>query len=196
MKAVINRLLGMFGVSRTTAAANEAGGIQTLQVQILGSGVIAELREPVPSAQHFGFASSPVPGASHVIVFLGGDRTKGIAIASNDPRYRPTGMKPGESMQYDDQGRQIYLSASSIVVNAKGAPVTVNDATTVTINASTEVIMNTPILKVSGDIQDNFETNQHTMAQMRTLYDEHDHQVADVQAGSSIITTSTPSPQE
>lgn len=191
-----HRILGMIGISATTAAANESSGTQTLQVQILGLGNPVELRDPIPSVQQFGFASSPVPGASHVIGFLGGDRAKGVAIASNDPRFRPTGMKSGESMMYDNQGRQIYLSAAGIVINANGSSVTVNGATTVTINAATEIIANTPILKCSGDIVDNYQTNTRTMATMRSIYDAHDHPVANVQTGDSTVTTGTPNQQE
>lgn len=196
LTSIGHRVLGLLGISATTAAANESAGTQTLQVQIMGIGSPVELRDPIPSVQLFGFASSPVPGASHVVGFLGGDRTKGVAIGSNDPRYRPTGMKSGEAMVYDNQGRQIYLSAAGIVINANGSPVTVNGATLVTINASAEVVMNTPILKVSGDIQDNYQTNTRTMATMRSIYDSHNHPVPGVQAGDSTVTTSTPNQTE
>jgi phage gp45-like len=163
-----NRILGMLGISATTAAADESAGIQKLQVQILGIGNPVELREPIPSVQQFGFASSPVPGASHVVTFLGGDRTKGIAIGSNDPRFRPTGMKSGEAMMYDSLGRQIYLSQPGVVIDANGAPVTINGASAVTINASAEISFtaagHTLTISSAGVVIDGttFGTHTHT----------------------------------
>ena len=126
MKAFLNRLLGMAGIAATTANSNENAGAQTLQVQILGLGGPAELRDPLPSTQLYGFASAPVPGAHHVVIFLGGDRTKGVAIASNDPRYRPQGLKPGEAMVHNNTGVQLYLSEAGLVINSGGLPIIIN----------------------------------------------------------------------
>lgn len=126
ISALHRRVTMMLGIGNTTQAANETGGVQQLQVTMLVAGSAAETRDNVASMQFYGFSSSPVPGARHLIGFLSGDRKKGIAIASSDPRYRPTGMKAGEVMIHDNQGRQIYLSASGIVINCNGSPLTIN----------------------------------------------------------------------
>ncbi|MCY0854348.1 hypothetical protein [Cupriavidus sp. D39] len=87
-------------------------------------------------------------------------------------------------MIYSQDGKQVYLTASGgIFVKANGQPVEVDGATTVTINAATKVRMVTPLLECTGDIIDNADTNTHTIAQMRVLYDEHTH--GGVQFGSS-----------
>lgn len=149
MRAVLNRVLGLCGISKTTNTADDTGGVQKLQVQILGSGVTPELRDPLPSAQQYGFASSPVPGASHVVIFLGGDRTKGIAVASNDPRYRPTGMKPGEAMVHDNIGNQVYLSQSGLDITG---------ATSITLTAGGHTLS----ISAAGVVIDGIVFGTHT----------------------------------
>ncbi len=190
------RILSMLGVGRATAASVE-GATQTVQVAFLGTANAGpEIRDGIPSMQLYGLASATLPGCDYGVAFLSGDRSKGVAVASNDQRYRPGTLQPGEVMLYDNQGRQIYLSASGVIINANGAQLTVNGASTVTVNATTAVILDTPVLKCTGDIQDNYQTNTRTMAQMRSIYDGHTHPVSGVQAGSSNVTTSAPNQTE
>ncbi len=187
------RVAMTFGVGRTSRAADESGPVQKLQIVMTGQ----EVRDGVPSLQLFGVASSPPIGTDHHLAFLSGDRSNGVAIASNHQGYRPRRLAPGEVWIYDAFGRSVqFTAAGGIVVAANAAPVTVNGATTLTINAVTEVVMNTPLLKVSGDIIDNYATNPHTVAGSRAVYDAHTHPVPEVQSGSSTATTSIPTPQE
>jgi len=86
------------------------------------------------------------------------------------------GAAPTQYLQFNSSGITI-TSPNNVTVNAP----------TAVVNASTNVTMNTPILKVSGDIIDNFNTNTHSMAQMRSLYNSHTH--SDPQGGN----TGTPS---
>ncbi|MFZ4260372.1 hypothetical protein ACEV61_26465, partial [Raoultella terrigena] len=48
---------------------------------------------------------------------------------------------------------------------------------------------NTPLLKCTGDIVDNCESNSKTLKQLRDAYNEHDHDVNEVQSGESTITS-------
>ncbi len=107
-------------------------------------------------------------------------------------------------MLYSLIGQQVYLSTSGIVVEAKGLPVTVNNASDVTWNCSGKfkvvapggVEFDTPMVKSSGDIIDNSATNANTMAAMRTIYNGHKHVVTGVQSGSSQVTSNTPTQTE
>ena len=102
-------------------------------------------------------------------------------------------MSEGESKQYSADGKFIYLTAKNgIEIFANNQPVTINGATTVTINAANEIIANTPILKCSGDILDNFETNNHTVAQMRAIFNSHNHAVNEVESGGSTVISNSP----
>jgi len=86
------------------------------------------------------------------------------------------GAAPTQYVQFNSSGITI-TSPTNVTINAP----------TAVVNSSTNVTMNTPLLKVSGDIIDNYNTNTHTVAQMRSLYNSHIH--SDPQGGN----TGTPS---
>ncbi|PMQ04155.1 hypothetical protein DyAD56_15820 [Dyella sp. AD56] len=172
------------GRGRVTTS-NDSKTAQLLQL-VMGA---LETRDTTPRLGEFGHASRPPVGSDVVVVFVGGDRSSGVAIATGHQASRPTNLVEGESMLYDLWGKRIYLSEGGIVVEAKGTPVTVNDASTVTVNASTEVVINTPTLQVNGNIVATGDITDKTrsMAADRALYDEHGH---------SPNATSPPSPQQ
>lgn len=58
----------------------------------------------------------------------------------------------------------------------------------ITMTSPVEVVINSPLLKVSGDILDNYGTNVRTAAGMRAVYNGHHH--SGVQTGTG--TTSIP----
>ncbi|NDV77129.1 hypothetical protein [Burkholderia cenocepacia] len=53
----------------------------------------------------------------------------------------------------------------------------------------------TPMLSSTGDMQDNTGTNSETMKGMRETFDNHDHDVVEVQGGSSTIRSNKPNQQ-
>lgn len=113
-----------------------------------------------------------------MLVFVGGDRSNGIVIATGHQASRPTGLEVGECIVYDFFGKFIRLTQDDgIVIEANGSPVTVSNATTVTINASDEIVMNTPTLQVNGDIKasGNITDAKRSMAADRLIYNGHTH---------------------
>lgn len=62
----------------------------------------------------------------------------------------------------------------------------------ISITSPNPVVINTPVLKVSGDVIDNFGTQSATMSKMREVYNTHHHPVPNVQTGSSTVDTSKP----
>jgi phage baseplate assembly protein V len=119
------RIAMTLGLSHVTMAI-ENQTVQLLQISLMGGAV-----DRVPSLQLFGFASSPQPGCDALIVFLEGDRSKGVVISTNDQRYRPQNMLPGEAMIFDAFGKSVYLTKSGgIVIQCNGANVTVADCGT------------------------------------------------------------------
>ena len=82
---------------------------------------------------------------------------------------------------YNLWGMYIHMTEDGIVIEAKDKDVTINNADKVTINAKTEVVLNTPILKVSGDVIDNYESNPSTLKALRDSYNTHNHDVENVE---------------
>jgi phage baseplate assembly protein V len=163
----------MVGRGRVTTS-NDAGNAQMLQLRLSD----LELRDATPRIAEFGFSSRPPVGSDVVLVFVGGDRSNGIVIATGHQASRPTGLEVGESIVYDFFGKFIRLTeGDGILIEANGSPVTVNNATTVTVNASTEVVMNTPKLRVNGDIEATGDVSdgKRSMAADRLIYNGHNH---------------------
>jgi phage baseplate assembly protein V len=184
IRRLYSRILNTVARGRVTAT-DDSKSVQILQISLNAN----ELRDNIARISEYGFTSNPPAGTDVVVVFIGGDRSNGAVIGTNNQAARMKNLASGEVAIHDNQGKYIYISQSGIVIEANSHPVTVNDATVVTINASTEVILNTPILKVSGDIIDNYQTNTDNMSGMRAKYNSHTH--PGVQTGSG--STGTPS---
>jgi phage baseplate assembly protein V len=191
LEAIGSRLRMLVGRGRIRTGSDD-GGVQRQQVQMAG----VETGDNRARVAEFGFSSMPPPGSDAVVVFLAGDRTAGVVIATNHQESRPRGLKVGETIVYSVDGKCVYFSDDGIVVDAKGQSVTVQNASVATIQATTKIVADTPLLQCTGDIQDNCETNSRTMKQMRDVYNTHDHAVRNVQAGSSTVTTDHPNQTE
>ncbi|HEM7839794.1 TPA: phage baseplate assembly protein [Burkholderia multivorans] len=183
------RVLLLVGRARVKLV-NDAGAVQLLQVQVNELETIDNLRR----LAEFGFTSVPPKDSDVAIVFIGGDRSNGVVVATGHQASRPKGLNPGESMIYTQDGKRIYLTASGgIEIDAKGQPVTVDNASDVTWNCSGKfkvvapggVEFDTPTFSSTGDIIDNAGTNAHSMAQMRTIYNDHKHGGVQTGGGST-----------
>jgi phage baseplate assembly protein V len=181
----------VIGRGKVTTGRDD-GNVQYLQIQ-LGEN---EIRDNTPRLAEYGFASMPTNGSDAIVIFVGGDRSNGVIIATGNQAERIRNLKPGESEMYDNLGKHIYLKATGIEIEAGGQPVTVNNATIVTVKAATKIRAETPLFECTGDIIDNAGTNTHSMAQMRTIYDGHNHIVRGVQGGGAAVTSDAPAQQE
>lgn len=184
MERLWRRVQLMSGWGRVTFS-DDSQSAQLLQVKLNDS----ETRDDTPRIAEFGLSSRPPEGADVLVVFLGGDRSKGVVVATAHQASRPKGLLSGETMLYDLWGKSVHLTKDGgIVVHAQGAPVTINKATTVTINASESVELITPMLHVSGDIVagGNITDSIRSMTEDRALFNAHTN-------GSG---TTTPSPQQ
>lgn len=189
---LFTRLRGLFGRGRVTYV-NDSGTVQKIQVK--GSDLATS--DNRMRLAEFGLTSNPPNGSDVVYCAVAGDPGDVAVIGTNHQPSRPTGLQPGETMLYSQDGKYVYMTASGgISVFANGQPVNVTDATTVTINATTKVRMVTPRLECTGDIVDNCDTTGRSMAADRGIYDSHDHDIHNVQGGSSIITSNTPNQPE
>ena len=112
--------------------------IQTLQLQALAD----EVLDDVERVQQYGFTSVPKQGAEAVVVFLGGERSAGLVVATDDRRYRVKGLQEGEVCLYTDEGDVIQLRrGNKIIVTSSGsvsvtAPTVSIEATQCTVKAS------------------------------------------------------------
>ncbi|EPH6091709.1 TPA: phage baseplate assembly protein [Escherichia coli] len=183
VQVLFRRLVSLLSVGRVTAG-DDSGVVQTVQVQSP-----SEVRSDTPVLQQFGFSSVLPDGTDVVVMSLAGNRSSAVVVASGHQSYRINGLSSGEVVVYNQWGQFVRLGEDGIVVEASGQPVTVNSATTLKVTATDEVTLETPSLKVTGDITDNCETNSTTLKALREAYNIHTHPVSGVESGGSTVTS-------
>lgn len=100
---------------------DDSGGFQILQVK----GLPGEVLDGIERFQEYGFTSVPLPGAEAILVFVGGSRSHGVAIAVDDRRHRKKGMQRGESAIHTDEGDSIHLKRGKIIAVTSGGEIQV-----------------------------------------------------------------------
>ncbi|CAB1208892.1 phage baseplate assembly protein domain-containing protein [Serratia marcescens] len=180
------RVAMMIGLGKITGYG-DAGGIQKLQYQ-----TPLEVKGDTPRMAEFGFSSGLPVGTDVVLAYLGGDRSSAVIVASNNQQYRISGLKSGETLIYNQWGVFVKLTENGIEVEAKGKPVTVANATTVTVTATEKIRLETPRLEVTGDVIDNCDSNGATLKALRDAHNDHDHIVKNVQSGNDEKTSEKP----
>lgn len=146
---------------------DDATKMQGVQVKLLDG----EVCNNVDRVQEYGFTSVPLPGAEGIYLALGGSRDNGVIVASDDRRYRPKNLQPGEVALYTHDGTMIVLKVGGIIEHT----------------AATKVRMITPLLEVTGEIKDRCDADGMTLEAMRNTYNGHTH------PGDSGGTTGAPS---
>ncbi len=187
MQRLARRLQLLVGVGRATLV-NDSGAVQMLQLK-LGA---LELRDRTPRLAEYGFTSNPPSGADAALLFVGGDRSNGVVIATGHQTYRLKALASGDAAIYDSRGQSVWLTPQGIVINGAGLPLTVNDTPIVTVNASTQINLQTPKVSCSGDLAvagsvvaqgDISDHGTKTMAGMRSVFNGHNHD--DPQGGAT-----------
>lgn len=199
VERVFRRVILAIGRGRVTAG-NDDGNVQKLQIQ-LGAN---EIRDDTPRLAEYGFSSYPPRESDVVAIFVGGDRSNGIIIATGNQTYRFKSLKEGECVIHDNLGQSVYLSKSGIVVNGGGLPVEVTNTPSITLDTPTVHATGNMVVDgnlnvgknivAQGDISDAGGTK--SMSGMRQTYDGHDHPLDQVMPGSSTLTTNKPSQQQ
>lgn len=117
LERIRGSLMRVFARGRIKAG-NDAGGVQLLQVQLNDR----EIRDNTPRVGEYGFASMPLPGCQALVVFVGGERSNGAVIGTNDERNRLANLQPGEAAIYDDQGQSVWIKRGGIEIDCAGKP--------------------------------------------------------------------------
>jgi phage baseplate assembly protein V len=107
---------------------DDSAKMQLLQLGLLSD----ETREEIERFQNYGFTSNPKADAEAVVLFVGGRRDHGLAIAVDDRRYRLKNLESGEVAVYNDVGSKIVLhhngdievhAAGNVLINGGTTPV-------------------------------------------------------------------------
>ena len=147
IKKLWRRIQLVVGRGRITTT-DDSGPVQKVQIQI---GEL-ETRDTTPRVAEYGFTSNPLPGCHGVVVFVGGDRSNGVILGTNDQSARLKDLKRGEVAIYDDQGQSVWLKRTGIEINGAGLPIKVFNTPTVRVEADTSVTLATPLVHCTQDL--------------------------------------------
>lgn len=89
----------------------------TKAAQLMQVKVSSNWTQDVPRLAEYGLHSNPPAGADVVMLFMAGNPTDGIVIATGHQQYR-LHLQPGEVALSDDQGQVVKLSRTGIEIAA------------------------------------------------------------------------------
>jgi len=181
---VLSRRIRLFVSRAVISFVDDSRTVQYLQAKINALETVGD----IPRYVEYGLSSNPPLGSEALIVFGNGERTNGIVIATSNAKYRVTALATGEVVVHDNTGQKVYLSQSGMRLDGGGKQITLTNTPV--------VLADTPILRCTGDIIDNYGVNTRTVAGMRTVANGHTHPITNVQTGSSTINTQPPTQPE
>src|SRR5260364_143986 len=117
LERLFRRVMLMIGRGRLTTGRDD-GPVQLHQAR-LGA---LEVRDHTPRV-----------GSDAVVVFIGGERSNGVIIATGHQASRLNHLKAGEAALYDDLGQRVILTRHGIVIEGAGLPVTLRNTPEVTL---------------------------------------------------------------
>lgn len=177
LNPIYRRLMLMVGrgmLSRT----DDGQGTQRGQVTLLDG----EVRDAADRIQQYGISSHPPVGSHVVVLNVGGQRDHPIIIGVDDPAGRPTALAEGEVMLWSGHGQRAHFREDGGVmietteghsVEMRPGGVLVFDCQDAVVKAAGSVRMETPELRVTGDIKDHCDDAGMTMQAMRDRYNDH-----------------------
>ena len=128
-------------IARAVVRSVAQGKVQILQVAPSAS----ELKDRIEHLEPAGWTSHPLPGAEALVLFLGGDRSHGVATVVADRRTRPADVPAGAVCVYAsaDAVSKIWLKPEGEILI---------EATNVTIEASADITLRAEgKLRLEGD---------------------------------------------
>lgn len=90
-------------------------GVQAVKFQ----GLVDEVRDRVERFQDFGLTSSPPVDSDAIVIFPGGDRSRGVVISVEDRATREKNLAAGETCLYNAHGQKVFLKNGSIHVGSR-----------------------------------------------------------------------------
>ncbi|WP_424140250.1 phage baseplate assembly protein domain-containing protein [Roseomonas chloroacetimidivorans] len=100
-----------------STAPDDGGKVQQAQVKINDLQTI----DRVPVVHHFGFSSAAPINSMVVRLSMAGDTSNGVIVGTLHQSSRPTGLSPGQSLQYDLFGSRVFCANDGTIhISAPG----------------------------------------------------------------------------
>lgn len=95
-------------------AVKDNNNIQLVEVKINDD----EVHKDIERIQEYGFTSVPPPNSESVVMFIGGNRSHGLVIATESSRYRLKDLPSGAVAIYNMNGDYVKLTKDKIEIVA------------------------------------------------------------------------------
>lgn len=158
LEPIRNRVRLLVGRGVISSAVSKSAGV-TLQADLLDG----EVRDNIELVQHYGISSRPLDGSQVVVLFMGGSRDSGVAIATKGLIPEALiDLQPGEVAIHTAEGDFVHLK--------KGRVVAIHTET-LEITATKSVKITSPTVETTGTLADA----NGTVDELRAVYNQHTH---------------------
>lgn len=189
IERIYRRILLVIGRGRIKTG-NDDGPVQFQQVRL---GVL-ETIDNLPRLAEYGFNSMPPAETDAIVLFMGGNRSQGVIVATGSQQFRMRSLKPGEVSISDNKGQSVHLTQEGIVVDGGGLPILVKNTPSVTLDTPDVTMTGDLHVKGSVDVEMNIvakgdisDQGEKSMRGMREVYNGHAHDVTGVRAGGDTV---------
>jgi phage baseplate assembly protein V len=108
----ITRKIGSMICCALIKSVEDGGKIQLLKLNMYQD----ETKDKVERIQEFGFTSNPPDDSEAVVLFIGGNRSHGIVVATDGSKYRIKNLERGGVALYNSNGDKVVLTKDKIEV--------------------------------------------------------------------------------
>ncbi len=140
----IRRKVNLMVGRAVLSAIDDSKKVQVVKLTLLDGEESAEIER----FQEYGFTSTPFDDCEAIVVFVGGNRSHGVVIATEDRAKRPTAVAEGDTALYNSNGVRVLLDDSGDEVLLGNAP---------TVFASLSDLVDARLTS----IQSTFDTHTH-----------------------------------
>lgn len=114
MLAPLKRRVDLMLSRAIITLVNDDPKLQGLQITLLAG----EVADDIERFQEYGFSSVPEKGAEAIALAVGGNRNHLVVVATDDRRYRPTGLQAGDVVNYNSAGAKVLLRGPAVLIGA------------------------------------------------------------------------------
>jgi len=111
LRPIRNRIASMV-VCALVKSVTDSDGLQILKVQMGRD----EVKDDVERIQQFGFTSNPPNDSEAIVLFVGGNRSHGICLATDSSTYRIKNLPSGAVVIYNKNGEYVKLTEDTIEI--------------------------------------------------------------------------------
>lgn len=167
------RVMMMLAPVKITAT-DDTGPVHRVQVRAMAP----EQIDNVAVLQLYGLASHAMTGSDAMALFVSGDRSNAVIVATNNQGARMRNLKSGEVALYTDEGDSVLLSRGKIIA----------------VKCGTKVSIDCPLVEMTGDLHVTGEIVRGVGTTDQVTLGQHSHMQGSDAHGDSEEPTFPPTP--